>query len=29
MIQLLGDYGPNILSLYRSQVRKIEQTILG
>jgi len=29
MIQLLGDYGPNILSLYRSQVRKIEKTILG
>ncbi len=25
MIQLLGDYGPNILSLYRSQVRKIEK----
>jgi uracil phosphoribosyltransferase len=29
MIQLLGDYGPNILGLYRSQVRKIEETILG
>lgn len=28
MIQLLGDYGSNILSLYRSQVRCIEQTIL-
>lgn len=28
MIQLLADYGPNILSLYRAQVRKIERTIL-
>jgi len=29
MIQLLGDYGSHLLSLYRSQVRKIEKTILG
>lgn len=29
MIQLLGDYGATILALYRSQVRRIEQTILG
>ena len=29
MIQLLADYGPNILSLYRSQVKTIEKTILG
>lgn len=29
MLRLLADYGPNILALYRSQVRKIEETILG
>lgn len=29
MIQLIADYGVNILSLYRSQVRQIEKTILG
>lgn len=29
MIQLIADYGANITSLYRSQVRKIEETILG
>ena len=28
MIQLIGDYGQNLVSLYRSQVRKIEETIL-
>lgn len=29
MIQLIADYGTNISALYRSQVRKIEKTILG
>jgi len=29
MIQLIADYGSNIASLYRSQVRKIEETVLG
>ncbi len=29
MIQLIADYGFNISALYRSQVRKIEKTILG
>ncbi|MGL1894460.1 MAG: uracil phosphoribosyltransferase [Spirochaetaceae bacterium] len=29
MIQLVADYGSNISALYRSQVRKIEKTILG
>lgn len=29
MIQLIADYGSNISALYRSQVRKIEETILG
>ena len=29
MIQLIADYGTNISQLYRSQVRKIEETILG
>lgn len=29
MIQLIADYGANISALYRSQVRKIEKTILG
>lgn len=29
MIQLIADYGSNISELYRSQVRKIEETILG
>lgn len=29
MIQLLGDYGSTLLGLYRSQVRRIETTILG
>ncbi len=29
MIQLIADYGSNISQLYRSQVRKIEETILG
>lgn len=28
MIQLLADYGASITNLYRSQVRKIEQTVL-
>ncbi len=28
MIQLIADYGANIASLYRSQVRKIEETVL-
>ncbi len=29
IIQLIADYGSNIASLYRSQVRKIEETVLG
>jgi len=29
MIQLMADYGTNITSLYRSQVKKIEETVLG
>jgi uracil phosphoribosyltransferase len=29
IIQLIGDYGENIVSLYRSQLRKIEETVLG
>jgi uracil phosphoribosyltransferase len=29
IIQLIADYGANIASLYRSQVRKIEETVLG
>jgi len=29
IIQLIADYGSNIAALYRSQLRKIEQTVLG
>jgi uracil phosphoribosyltransferase len=29
IIQLIADYGTQIVSLYREQVRKIEQTVLG
>ncbi len=29
MIQLIADYGSLVVSLYREQVRKIEQTVLG
>lgn len=29
IIQLVADYGSNITALYRSQVRQIEQTVLG
>lgn len=29
IIQLIADYGANIASLYRAQVRKIEETVLG
>jgi uracil phosphoribosyltransferase len=29
IIQLIADYGSNIAGLYRSQVRKIEETLLG
>ncbi|MFP4179101.1 MAG: uracil phosphoribosyltransferase [Spirochaetaceae bacterium] len=29
IIQLIADYGENIAALYRSQVRKIEETVLG
>lgn len=29
IIQLIADYGSNISGLYRSQLRKIEQTVLG
>jgi uracil phosphoribosyltransferase len=29
IIQLIADYGVSIASLYRSQVRKIEETVLG
>lgn len=29
MIQLIADYGSNINNLYRSQVKKIEETVLG
>jgi uracil phosphoribosyltransferase len=28
IIQLIADYGASITSLYRSQVRKIEETVL-
>jgi len=29
IIQLISDYGVGITSLYRAQVRKIEETVLG
>jgi uracil phosphoribosyltransferase len=29
IIQLIADYGTNINELYRSQVREIEETVLG
>jgi uracil phosphoribosyltransferase len=29
IIQLIADYGTQVISLYREQVRKIEQTVLG
>ena len=29
MIQLISAYGTNIVSLYKSQVQKIEETVLG
>jgi len=29
MIQLIADYGLNIVNLYRSQIRRIEETVLG
>ena len=29
IMQLIADYGSNIAGLYRSQLRKIEQTVLG
>ncbi len=29
MIQLVADYGANIVSLYRAQVREVERTVLG
>jgi uracil phosphoribosyltransferase len=29
IIQLIADYGTQIVGLYREQVRKIEQTVLG
>jgi uracil phosphoribosyltransferase len=29
IIQLIADYGANIASLYRSQVREVEETVLG
>jgi uracil phosphoribosyltransferase len=29
MIQLVADYGTNLVSLYRSQVREVERTVLG
>ncbi len=29
IIQLIADYGTHIVSLYREQVRRIEQTVLG
>jgi uracil phosphoribosyltransferase len=29
IIQLIADYGSSISSLYRAQVRKIEETVLG
>ncbi|MBA7585574.1 Uracil phosphoribosyltransferase [subsurface metagenome] len=29
IIQLIADYGVSITSLYRAQVRKIEETVLG
>lgn len=29
MIQLMADYGSNIINLYRAQVKEIEQTVLG
>ena len=28
IIQLIADYGVNIISLYRSQIQKIEETVL-
>ena len=28
MVQLIADYGSSIASLYRSQIRTIEQTVL-
>jgi uracil phosphoribosyltransferase len=29
MLQLIADYGSNVTGLYRSQLRTIEQTVLG
>jgi uracil phosphoribosyltransferase len=29
IIQLISDYGVGITSLYRAQLRKIEETVLG
>ena len=29
MIQLIADYGAGITNLYRAQVKKIEETVLG
>jgi uracil phosphoribosyltransferase len=29
IIQLIADYGANIASLYRAQLREIERTVLG
>jgi uracil phosphoribosyltransferase len=29
MIQLIADYGSNIARLYRAQLQKIEETVLG
>jgi len=29
IIQLIADYGTNIANLYRAQVQKIEETVLG
>jgi uracil phosphoribosyltransferase len=29
IIQLVADYGANIASLYRDQLQKIEETVLG
>ena len=28
ILQLIADYGSNVADLYRSQLRKIEQTVL-
>ena len=28
MIQLIADYGTNIMNLYRTQVKEIEKTVL-